>query len=143
MRVQVMDGRIVAGAERGAGFGKTRDTMLTTSNRLNAEPNDALPPGALGIAYTVDFLGGRMPEQKDLDAIVAKTATDPSLLSPVERAHIVTILSKFSGRSGSRTSAAGVTSNDAATAWAAKSARNVAAGVAHVADVQKNVQRLL
>ena len=129
MRVQVMDGRIVATRQV--------DELLTTKARLTAEPNDALPLGALGVVYSGEFLGGKVPEQQDLKAMMVKVATDPSLLSTAERAHIATIVAKFSGRTAGPVSGAGVVSNDAATHWAAESARKVAAGVAHVAYVQK------
>ncbi len=133
IHARVMDGRIAA-------FRET-DQLLTTSARLTAEPNDPLPLGSLGVAYSGEFLGGKMPQQVELRGLMVKVATTPSLLTASERASIAAIVARFSGRSAGPVSAAGVVSNDTAatttTHWAAESAAQVKAGVDRVADIQR------
>ena len=126
MRVQHMDGRILSQRQ-------SNDAMLTTSNRLNADPAAPLPDGALGCIYNGTFLGGNVPVQADLDAALAKIVSDPSLLSVKERADIGAIMTRYSGRTARPTSGVGITANDEAR----QAVREAAQGVERVQAVQK------
>ena len=98
-RMQTRDGRMLA-----------RDMMLTTNNRLTAEPAPEVRPVQMGVRY--DGTGG-VPSQVDLEVLFNSFVGAVGLLSPAEVARMKTLMLQYAGSTPGPTNQVGITATDA------------------------------
>jgi len=90
---------------------RVRDMMLTTNNRLTAEPAPEVVPGQFGVRY--DGTGG-IPQQL---AVAARQIEEAGVLSAADLAALKAILEKYgSSRTTSRVGIAATDTSEAAAA---------------------------
>jgi hypothetical protein len=97
-----------------------RDILLTTSNRLTAEPGPILKKGDLGVQH--DGNGMTLKDQIDNDVETFKKHV--STLSPAERAKLMADLGKLSGRAPSVVTPLGISHHDASSGNRARADRD-------------------
>lgn len=110
IRIQTRDAKILAHDTIIEDTGqRARDMMLTTNNRLTAEPNPEVPSGGMGVLY--DGNGG-IPKQADVELIFNSFVSGLGMLSPGELSKLKAVMMKYAGAPASRTNQAGMTSSD-------------------------------